>query len=158
MTVDNLQITTKLQIRKPVNEVFESIVDPQKMSNFFISKSSGRIEEGKTLMWAFPEFEGEFPVRIERVVTESYISFYWDDEDGIELFVEMFLESIASDQTLVTITEKEQPNNEKGIKWLKNNTEGWANFLACLKAYSEFGVNLREGGFDFMRKPAPEKA
>ena len=30
------------------------------------------------------------------------------------------------------------------------NTEGWANFLASLKAWMEYGVNLRRGAFDFM--------
>lgn len=29
------------------------------------------------------------------------------------------------------------------------NTEGWANFLACLKAYLDYGINLRKGAFDF---------
>jgi hypothetical protein len=43
-------------------------------------------------------------------------------------------------------------NDQAGINWLKGNTEGWANFLACLKAYLEYGINLRKGGFDFMRK------
>jgi hypothetical protein len=41
-------------------------------------------------------------------------------------------------------------NDEKGIKWLQGNTAGWANFLACLKAYLEYGINLRKGAFDFM--------
>ena len=39
-----------------------------------------------------------------------------------------------------------------GLHWFGGNTEGWANFLACLKAYLEFGINLRKGGFDFMKK------
>ncbi len=42
--------------------------------------------------------------------------------------------------------------NEMGLQWFGGNTEGWANFLACLKAYLEFGINLRKGGFDFMKK------
>jgi len=32
------------------------------------------------------------------------------------------------------------------------NTGGWANFLACLKAYLEYGINLRKDSFDFMAK------
>lgn len=32
------------------------------------------------------------------------------------------------------------------------NTDGWANFLACLKAYLEYGINLRKGAFDFLKK------
>ncbi|RRN77607.1 ATPase, partial [Pseudoxanthomonas sp. SGD-10] len=51
--------------------------------------------------------------------------------------------------TVVTVTEKEMPNNPEGINWLKGNTEGWANFLACLKAFTEYGINLRKGAFDY---------
>ena len=46
---DNLEIEVTLQIRKPVSEVFEAIVNPYKMSCYFISKSSGRIQEGREL-------------------------------------------------------------------------------------------------------------
>jgi uncharacterized protein YndB with AHSA1/START domain len=146
-----LEIKTKLQMGKPVNEVFEAIVDPAKMSNYFISKGSGRMEEGKTIIWRFPEFEEEFPVRISKIEKDNYISYYWDI-DGKELLVEMTLTPKGSNATLVTITEKSMENNEAGIKWLKGNTEGWANFLACLKAYLEYGINLRKGGFDFLKK------
>ena len=53
--------------------------------------------------------------------------------------------------TVVTVTEKSLPNDEAGIKWLKGNTEGWANFLACLKAYIEYGINLRKGAFEHIK-------
>ncbi len=144
-----LEIKTALQISKPLNEVFEAIVDPVKMSNYFISTSSGRMEEGKQLTWQFPEFEMNFPVRIGKIERNKYISFYWDI-DGIELLTEMTLTPKTNDSTLVTITEKSRKNDEAGIKWLKGNTEGWANFLACLKAWLEYGINLRKGAFDFM--------
>jgi uncharacterized protein YndB with AHSA1/START domain len=144
-----LEIKTALQIQKPVHEVFEAIVDPKKMSNYFISKSSGRMEEGKELIWRFPEFDMEFPVRVSKITRDKYISYYWDS-DGHELLVEMTLTGMAGNSTLVTITEKSRKNDESGIKWLKGNTEGWANFLSCLKAYLEYGINLRKGAFDFM--------
>jgi uncharacterized protein YndB with AHSA1/START domain len=145
-----LEIKTVLQIQKTAQEVFEAIADPAKMSNYFISKSSGRMEEGKELLWKFPEFEEEFPVRVDKVEKDKYISFYWNT-DGNELLVEINLTSADKDSTLVMITEKSMENNEAGIKWLKGNTEGWANFLACLKAYLEYGINLRKGAFDFMK-------
>jgi hypothetical protein len=50
----------------------------------------------------------------------------------------------------VRITEKSRPCDEAGLKWLQGNTAGWANFLACLKAYLEYGINLRKGAFDFL--------
>jgi uncharacterized protein YndB with AHSA1/START domain len=147
-----LEIKTSLKIQKPLREVFEAIVDPVKMSNYFISKSTGRIEEGKTLTWQFPEFEMEFPVRIDKVEKDKYISWYWDAEDKVETKVEITLKPM-SDGVFVAVTEKSRDNDEAGIKWLVGNTAGWANFLACLKAYLEYGINLRKGAFDSSKMP-----
>lgn len=149
MKNQNLEIKTALQILKPVNEVFEAIIDPAQMSNYFISKSSGKLEEGKQIIWQFPEFDMSFPIRVGKIEENKYISFYWE-MDSIELFVEMTLTTSPGNSTVVTVTEKNRKNDEAGIKWLKGNTEGWANFLACLKAWLEYGVHLRKGAFDFM--------
>lgn len=145
----NLEINVALQIQKPVNEVFEAIVDPAKMTNYFISKSSGRMEEGKIIIWQFREIAMEFPVRVSKIEKNKYLSYYWD-VDGFELLVEMIFKPGSDDSTVVTITEKSRKNDEAGIIWLAGNTSGWANFLACLKAYLEYGINLRKGAFDFM--------
>lgn len=145
-----LEIKTALQISKPIHDVFEGIVDPAKMSNYFISKSTGRMEEGKILTWNFPEFEEGFPIKIGKIETDKYISYYWDNGDIKDLLVEITLSPKGADKTLVSITEKSMVNDEAGIAWLQRNTEGWANFLACLKAYLEYGINLRKGAFDFM--------
>ena len=150
MENQHLEIKTALQILKPVHEVFEAIVNPERMSNYFISTGSGRMEEGKKLIWQFPEFDSDFPIRVNKIEPDKYISYYWNIDD-LELLVEMTLTPIDSNITLVTITEKSRDNDEAGIKWLKGNTEGWANFLACLKAYLEYGINLRKGAFDFLK-------
>jgi uncharacterized protein YndB with AHSA1/START domain len=151
MEPDTLAIKVEIQILKPADEVFEAIVDPGKMTNYFISKSSGRLEEGKQVIWKFPEFDLEFPVRAGKIEMNRYISFYWE-ADGIELLVEITLNPKINNATHVTITEKSRNNDEAGIKWLQGNTEGWANFLACLKAWLEYGINLRKGAFDFLKE------
>jgi len=156
MTPETLEIKTGIVVLKPAHEVFEAIVDPHKMSVYFISKSSGRMEEGKKLIWKFPEMDMEFPVRVVKIEKDKYVSFYWDDFDGKELLVEMTLTSKGNDSTFVVVTEKSRDNDEAGIKWLKGNTEGWANFLACLKAFLEYGINLRKGGFDPSQMPKPD--
>jgi uncharacterized protein YndB with AHSA1/START domain len=146
-----LEIETRLQVLKSASEVYETIVDPEKMSGYFIAWGSSRLEEGQTVKWKFPEFDQEFPIRVGRVVPGQLISWYWD-MNGREHLVEIKLEEAGAASTVVTVTEKKHPNNEAGIKWLKGNTEGWANFLACLKAYLEYGINLRKGAFDFLKK------
>ncbi|MES2332238.1 MAG: SRPBCC domain-containing protein [Bacteroidota bacterium] len=150
MSNQTLEIKTGIQIQKPPHEVFQAIVDPEKMKNYFISESTGRIEEGKELVWKFPEFEMKIPVRVEKIEKDQYISYHWDD-NGHEQLVEITLLAKGDNDTHVTVTEKSRDNDEAGIKWLKGNTEGWANFLACLKAWLEYGINLRKGAFDFAK-------
>ncbi len=149
-----LEIKTGIQVLKPVHDVFLAIVDPGQMKNYFISKGSGPMKEGETVRWKFPEMDIEFPVRIGKVEKDKYISCYWDGGfDGEETFVEMNLQPVEDNVTFVVITEKSKENNEAVIKWLKGNTEGWANFLACLKAWMEYGVHLRKGAFNPSQMP-----
>lgn len=152
-----LEISCSLKIQKPVHDVFEAIVDPSKMSNYFISKSTGRMEAGKTVSWQFPEFDMQFPVRVHEVKPDNYVSYSWNDaEDGTVTMVEITLKPVTDNDTFVTVTEKARENDERGIKWLQGNTQGWANFLACLKAYLEYGINLRKGAFDLSQMPTNE--
>lgn len=149
-----LEIKAGLQILKPATEVFDHIVDPDKMKNYFISRSTGYMKEGELLTWKFPEMDIEFPVTVGKIEKDRYISFYWDGAmDGEQTFVEINLKQNADDKTYVTVTEKSKENNEAGIKWLKSNTGGWANFLACMKAWMEYGIHLRHGAFDPSQMP-----
>jgi uncharacterized protein YndB with AHSA1/START domain len=148
MNNDILEIKVALQISRTPLDVYEAIVDPEKMSNYFISKGSGRMEPGKSITWKFPEFNLEFPVRVGKVEEGKYISYFWDVNDN-ELMVEIMLAAQGNGSTVVTVVERGMKNDEAGINWLKGNTEGWAGFLACLKAYLEYGINLRKGAFDF---------
>lgn len=149
-----LEIKTGLQVLKPAPEVFDAIVDPGKMKNYFISHSTGFMKEGATVSWKFPEMDMEFPVTVGKIEKDTYISFYWDGAmDGEQTFIEMNLQAVDDNTTFISITEKSKDNNEAGIKWLKNNTEGWANFLACMKAWMEYGVHLRKGAFNPSQMP-----
>jgi uncharacterized protein YndB with AHSA1/START domain len=150
MKEQELSIKTKIQILKPIAAIFKAIVEPAEMSNYFISKGSLRMETGAEPFWYFPEFEEGFTIRVKEVKFESYVAFYWDTEVG-ETLVELNLQQVGENATIVTVTEKPVVENSADIKWLKGNTEGWANFLACMKAWLEYGVHLRKGAFDFMK-------
>ena len=149
--MQKLEINCAMQIQKPIHEVFEAIINPKKMSNYFIATSTGIMEEGKNLIWKFPEFDFECPVKVDKIEKDKYISFYWDNS-GFELLVEITLTEKENNSTLVSISEKSMQNNDVGLKWLSGNSFGWSNFLACLKAYLEYNINLRKGAFDFMKK------
>src|SRR5690606_28875583 len=138
-----LTARVSLQIQKPVEEVFEAIVNPQIMTKYFISESSGRMETGKELFWEFGDFPGKFPVKVTEVQSDSMVSFVWDEET----IVRIILEEQTDKSTVVTITEGEKELSEKNLEWLIGNTFGWGNFLDCMKAYLEYGINLRKGAF-----------
>jgi len=137
-----------LQIQKPISEVFEAIVNPVHITKYFISESSGRMQTGKELTWEFGDFPGKFPVKVTEIQTNQSISFVWDEETVVKIT----LESQPDNSTVVKVTEGEKDLNEENLKWLIGNTFGWGNFLDCMKAYLEYGINLRKGAFDYMKK------
>ena len=69
-----------------------------------------------------------------------------------ETVVKILLEEQPDKSTVVKVTEDGKLYNEANLRWALGNTEGWANFLACMKAYLEYGIHLRKGAFDFMRE------
>ena len=135
-------------IQKEVGEVFEAIVHPDIMKHYFISKGSGKMEQGAEIHWSFPEFEGSYPVTVSEAIANEKIVFVWDPQS----IVKIELERRGENDTVVRVFEEGHEFNEDGVKWAIGQTEGWANFLACMKAWLEYGVHLRKGAFDFMKK------
>lgn len=143
-----LVINAAIQIQKPINEIFEALVNPEKMTQYFISESSGKLEENKEVKWKWPEFpEHESIVNNIKIVENVSVSFVWDNNTTVKIC----LEEQADKSVVVRVSEGEKELNEKNLEWFSGNTFGWANFLACLKAYLEYGINLRKGAFEFMR-------
>ena len=151
MAQKKLTAKATLQIQQSSAKVFEAITDGEIMKNYFIASSTGGLEEGKTVEWNFPEFPEKFPVTAKAITPNTYISFDWSG--GVEgMLVEIFLEAQADGSTVVKVTEHAAENNEKGIAWVIGQTEGWANFLACMKAWLDHGIRLRKGAFNFMKQ------
>lgn len=143
-----LESKASLQIQKPADVVFEGIVNPDNMTNYFISESSGRMKNGVDLIWKFPEFDETFPITEIKIETNQSISFVWDSDTVVKIS----LEELPDKSTVVRVNENGKPLNEDNLKWALENSGGWANFLACMKAYLEYGIQLRKGAYDFMSK------
>jgi uncharacterized protein YndB with AHSA1/START domain len=137
----------QLKIRKPVAEVFEAVVDPKKLTGYFTRTASGRLAPGATVMWSFPEFEGEFPVKVREVVANERIVLEWEaEEGGYDTRIEMAFKPLDDGATMVQIRESGWPETARGIQSSYRNCGGWMHMACCLKAYLEYGVNLRAGG------------
>lgn len=147
--MEKLTANASIQIQKPVNEVFSAIVSANKMNRYFIESATGDLETGKTVQWKFPEFDDIFPVTGKEIKQNEYVSFKWDGAPN--MLVEIFLQPQTDHSTLVKVVEHEMEKTDAGIKQMMQQTEGWANFLSCLKANLEYNINLRKGAFDYMR-------
>jgi uncharacterized protein YndB with AHSA1/START domain len=144
-----LQVNVKLKVLRPINAVFEGIVDPKHMSHYFISSGSARLETGKKVTWAWTDYGSEplsAEIRVQNVEKDKHISFLWITS-GVEALVNINLEPVNRNTTLVTITENGWDKDDKGIARLVEQTHGWVHFLCGLKAYLEHGINIRIGAF-----------
>jgi len=145
MSEERIKTKVQMEILKPAHKVFEAIVDPDKMSRYFITTSTGRMESGKTLTWTWEDFDAAHEVKVQNVEQDKLVSFTWEGS-GIECLVVITLEPKGKNQTLIKITESDWPVDFKGATRCMGQVEGWTHFLCCLKAYLEYDVNLRVGG------------
>jgi len=146
----SLSFQVAARIARPVSDVFEAVVNPDRLSGYFTTGGAeGRIEQGTTVYWSFADFPGRFPVRVEEVVKDRKIVLHWasDDQsdDDSETMVTMAFDALDDGRTLVTISEEGWRDTARGSKASYGNCEGWTQMLCCLKAFIEHGVNLREG-------------
>jgi len=145
MSENTIKAKVQMGILKPAGEIFEAIVNPDRMSQYFISSSTGKMEVGKTLTWTWEDFDGEHEVKVGKIEKDKTVSFEWNGS-GVECVVVITLEPKGKDKTLVKITESDWPADYKGANQCMGQVEGWTHFLCCLKAYLEYGINLRVGG------------
>lgn len=64
MSEERIKTKVQMGILKPAHEVFEAIVDPDKMNKYFITKSTGRMESGNTLTWSWEDFDVAHEVEV----------------------------------------------------------------------------------------------
>ncbi|MEO9599738.1 SRPBCC family protein [Parasphingorhabdus sp.] len=153
----DLKFSVAARIAKPVEEVYEAVVNPDQLSGYFTTGGAkGRIEKGATVMWSYHDFPGEFPVQVIEAIPNEKIVLDWEatDEAGIEvdkpgagynIRMTMEFKPLEDGRTLVTINERGWHSDQDGLQSSYGNCEGWTQMLCSLKAWMEHGINLREG-------------
>jgi uncharacterized protein YndB with AHSA1/START domain len=137
----------QLKIRKPVAEVFDAVVQPERLSGYFVQKSSGPLIEGKTVHWTFAEVAGDTDVVVRQVQKNERLVLEWPAAGGgYQTRIVMLFEPLDASNTMVRIEESGWHDDAAGIEASYGNCGGWMHMMACLKAYLEYGINLRAGG------------
>ena len=142
----DLKFEVYAKIRKPIEEVFDAVYNPKKLSGYFTTgSSSDTLDEGKDVTWDFHDFPGAFPVHIKRTIKNEKIILEWANSEGNDNQVEMTFEALDRHSTLVKIKETGWKNQiQKSLDESYSHCEGWMQMLCCLKVYLELGKNLRE--------------
>jgi uncharacterized protein YndB with AHSA1/START domain len=136
----------QLKIRKPAAEVFDAVVNPTRLSAYFVQSASGPLAQGASVKWKFAEAPQAFDVIVSEVAKDSRIVFEWPAAGGYDTKVEMVFTTLDDGATMVQINEGGWRDDPAGIKGSYGNAGGWMHMMCCLKAYLEYGINLRTGG------------
>lgn len=138
------EITSKIRIDRPVHEVFEAVVDPEKIRNYWFTSSSGKIEEGKRINWVYKEYNAEVAIFVHKVKENENIEFTWgkgEDETTVRFIFEQ-----DDGSTVLGVSEFGfNINNPEIVSVLLGQKEGWMYMLTCLKGYLENGISTLRG-------------
>ncbi|MBL9106015.1 MAG: SRPBCC domain-containing protein [Myxococcales bacterium] len=142
------KFTVQLKIRRPVAEVFDGVANPDKLSGYFVEKSSGPLVEGATVRWKFPELPESFDVVVRQVIVNDRIVLEWEaaDRGGYNTRVEMVFKPLDASSTMVQISESGWRDDPQALEASYGNAAGWMHMMCGLKASLEYGINLRAGG------------
>ena len=142
----NLEVDVNVRDRilKPVNEVFAAFVDPAKMSQYFISGASDPMKAGTKVEWEFADVGAKVLIDVLEVEENRRIVYEWAP-CGARSRTTIQFSADDPNTTVVIINEAKFPMDHEGVKRAMGQTAGWTYTLACLKAYLQFGINLRFG-------------
>jgi uncharacterized protein YndB with AHSA1/START domain len=129
---------------RPLGEVFDAIVDPDKMKHYFISGASGAMVPKTGAEWEFGDVGAKVHVDVVTVDEKEGIVFDWS-ACGLPTRVTIRLQPDDANATVVVVNESTFSFDEEGAKRALGQNAGWTYTLCCLKAYLQFGINLRVG-------------
>ena len=157
-----LKFMVQTKIQKPIAEVFDAVYNPKKLSGFFTNGgASAPLDEGTAVEWAFADNPGDekmsFPVEVKQVKPNELIVLGWEGAKGLQTRVEMSFESTGPDETAVKISETGWRETQDDLNSSYGNCMGWSQMLSAMKAYVEYGINLRKGAYGGLYKVEEKK-
>ncbi|EFK34504.1 Activator of Hsp90 ATPase homolog 1-like protein [Chryseobacterium gleum] len=135
----NAYVEAQMLIRKPVEDVFEAFINPEVTTNFWFTKSTGRLEEGKTVIWEWEMYGVKNVVNVHQIIPNQLIRTEWG-EPSTNVDYEF---RIMEKGTLVIIKSYGfSQTGEDLLKVINDNTGGFTTVLDGCKAYLEHRIKL----------------
>lgn len=134
-------VKVDMLIRKPVADVFGAFIDPTITSKFWFTKSSGRLEAGKSVQWDWEMYGASATVDVIEVEENKRILIEWGAD--AKTTVEWIFTPRAGDETLVTITNAGfVGDGDDIVRQAMDATGGFTMVLCGLKALLEHNIVL----------------
>lgn len=127
----------EMLIRRPVEEVFEAFIDPAVTTKFWFTKSSGKLEAGKTVKWEWEMYGVADDIKVLEVEANRRILIDFGGSPAEWLFTP------RAEGTMVTITNSGfEGDGDAIVRQAIDSMGGFTMVLCGLKALLEHGVVL----------------
>lgn len=138
----------EMLIRRPVEEVFEAFVNPGITTQFWFTKSSGRLDKHKQVEWTWEMYNYTAPVKVLSIETNKKIIIEWGSAEDATI-VEWVFKSLNKGTFVSIVNSGFQGDTNKIIAQVRDSTEGFTLVLAGLKALLEHNIRLNLVGDRF---------
>ncbi|ACU03503.1 SRPBCC family protein [Pedobacter heparinus] len=138
--MENPYVEVQMLIRKPASEVFEAFIDPEITKNFWFTRGSGKLEEGRTITWEWEMYNVSSQVFVKEILPNQKISVQWDQ---YQTTVDFEFKPLGEDSTYVTIKQYGfKTTGAELLAEINGASGGFTTVIDGLKAYMEHGINL----------------
>jgi RimJ/RimL family protein N-acetyltransferase len=138
-----LEFSIEQRLERPIEDVFEAIADPVKLSAYFTSTASGPLQPGAEVQWAWPGGESE-TIRVGEIAPPTRIRFQWPAHTvRTPTSVMIELEAESDGLTRIVIRESGWNADADGLRSSYEHCAGWQHMLSSLRAHLLHSVDLR---------------
>jgi uncharacterized protein YndB with AHSA1/START domain len=142
--------TVQTKILRPAADVFDAIVSSEKLCKYFTDEATDDLKKGTEVRWRWDHYHATLPVFVDEVVANELIQLTLDstkwnkaEDDSYDVKVEFEFESLEDGSTMLSISEEGWKTDADGLKASHENCSGWTHMALCLKAWIEYGIDLR---------------
>jgi len=133
-------VQAQMLVRRPIDDVFNAFVDPAITTRFWFTRSSGKLEPGAKVTWAWEMYGVSAEVHVRAIEQPSRILIEWGEPATV---VEWQFMSLRAEATLVQISNTGfQGTEDEVVGMALDSMGGFSLVLAALKAWLEHGIAL----------------
>lgn len=138
MTLENSPVAkATMLIRRPIEEVFNSFIDPSITTKFWFSRSTGPLKVGETITWYWDHYGVSAEILVKAIEENKRIEIEWPTP------VEWLFTSNDDGTTFVSIKASGfTGNDDERVAEALDSTEGFNLVISACKALLEHGIQL----------------